>query len=495
MGGNNHHRLVLVAHVDGTLAHSIARMLEPQQSRVLQVCCAAEGSKVCADEKPRVILVDIFLPFAATRGERAGDHRATMELVQLARRNDSAVQVIGLLSGQVGLSVCCEAVLAGFGGFVDTASPSFGNELTERVNQAFARYDEVCRTQSVAPPWKELEPSSVVGISPVWRKLLWKLSRTAFISDVPVLVQGQSGTGKQILAEALHRMDPKRRRKHFATVNCAAITGTLAESELFGHCRGAFTGATSDRQGYFCSCDGGTLFLDEISELDMNLQPKLLRVLQEGKVLPVGSDREIAVDVRVIASSNKPLHQMVADGQFRLDLYQRLKVVSLQVPPLRDRLEDIPLLVGVFLKRYSHYYVGEILSVDPQVYDILGRARLPGNVRELENIIRQALVLKESGSKLEISDLPEELIEQAAGMGRQEEELIPAGIVGSLGDMLIDGKASLPELIEFFEKTLISQAVTGWQSTHSDLAKRLGLTRRTFYNKLQKYSISPNTTS
>ena len=495
MHGSNDHRLVLVAHVDGTITSDISQSLEARQCRVEQTCCAAEASKYCASEKPQVILVDIFLPFAATRGERATDHRATMELVQLARRADSAVQIVGLLNGQVGLSVCCEAVLAGFSGFVDTSSLSFEKDLADRVAQGFARYEKLRQSQSAAPPWKELDVSSVVGISPAWRELLWSLSRTALIGDVPVLIQGQSGTGKQVLAESLHRMDPKRRRKRFATVNCASITGTLAESELFGHCRGAFTGATSDRLGYFRSCDGGTLFLDEISELDMNLQPKLLRALQEGKVLPVGSDKEHSVDVRVVASSNRPLHQMVTDGQFRLDLYQRLKVVSLQVPPLRDRVEDIPLLVGAFLKRYAHYYSGEILSVDPQVYGVLQRARLPGNVRELENIIRQALVLKESGTQLEISDLPEELIEQAAGLGQVEDELIPAEIVGSLGDMLVDGQTSLPELIEFFEKTLISQTIIGWRSTHSELAKRLGLTRRTFYNKLQKYSISPNTIS
>ena len=310
------------------------------------------------------------------------------------------------------------------------------------------------------------------------------------ISDVAVLVQGQSGTGKQVLAESIHRLDPKRNGKHFATVNCASITGTLAESELFGHCKGAFTGATSNRQGYFRSCDGGTLFLDEISELDMNLQPKLLRVLQEGRVLPVGSDREYAVDVRVVASSNQQLDQLVVDSRFRLDLYQRLKVVSLAVPPLHERLEDVPLLVNAFLKRYDHYYSGQIRSVDPQVYDILTQARLPGNVRELENIIRQALVLKESGSRLEISDLPEELIAQNASRPERQETLIPAEVAESLGRMLTNGDIELSQLVETFEKTVISEAMGSWNSTQSELAKQLGLTRRTFYNKLQKYAIA-----
>jgi len=486
---------VLVAHVDGTLANDISRTLRAHRYKVLEACCAAEGLKHCAKQHPTVILLDLFLPPTATRDVPASNTKAATELLRTVRRADNTVQVLALINGQVSLSVCCQSVLDGFNGFLQSSAPSFQQDLIDRVSHAFDRRQQVNRVRSSPPPWELLDSQGIVGVSPVWRKLLWQLWRTARISDVPVLIQGQSGTGKQLLAEAIHHLDPKRRSKHFATVNCSAITGTLAESELFGHCRGAFTGATSDRQGYFRSCHGGTLFLDEISELDINLQPKLLRALQEGKVLPVGSDREYSVDVRVIASSNKPMAQLVADGDFRLDLYQRLKVVSLSVPPLRDRLEDIPLLVNAFLKRYSHYYSGQISSVDPQIYGIFSRARLPGNVRELENIIRQALVLKESGSKLEISDLPEELIAQAAAGPARQEDLISTELAGAFGKMLLDGQASLPQLIEFFEKTLITQAMDSWTSTYSELAKQLGLTRRTFYNKLQKYAIAQPSSS
>ncbi len=484
-------RLVLVAHVDGTLASDISRTLRVHRYKVLEACCAAEGLKLCAKHQPAVILLDLFLPPTATREISASDTTAATELLRTVRRADNTVQVLAILNGQVSLSVCCQSVLDGFNGFLQSSTSSFQRDLIDRVARAFDRRRQINRLHSSPPPWELLNSHGVVGVSPVWRKLLWQLWRTARISDVPVLIQGQSGTGKQLLAEAVHSLDPKRRSKHFATVNCSAITGTLAESELFGHCRGAFTGATADRQGYFRSCNGGTLFLDEISELDMNLQPKLLRVLQEGKVLPVGSDREFTVDVRVIASSNKPMAQLVADGEFRLDLYQRLKVVSLNVPPLRDRLEDIPLLVNTFLKRYGHYYSGQISSVDPQVYDIFARAKLPGNVRELENIIRQALVLKESGSQLEISDLPEELIAQAtAASPAGQDDLISSQLAAAFGRMLLDGQTNLPQLVEFFEKTLITQAMDSWTSTYSELAKQLGLTRRTFYNKLQKYAIT-----
>ncbi len=487
--------LVLVAHVDGTLAADISRTLRANRYKVLTAGCAAEALKYCAKHRPDVILLDLFLPPTASGDVPAAKTKAATQTLRTVRRADSTVQVLALINGQASLSVCCQSVLDGFNGFVQSSAPSFHQDIIDRVSRAFDRHRQVNRLSSSPPPWELLDSHGIVGISPLWRKLLWQLWRTARISDVPVLIQGQSGTGKQLLAEAIHHLDPKRKSKHFATVNCSAITGTLAESELFGHCRGAFTGATSDRQGYFRSCNEGTLFLDEISELDINLQPKLLRALQEGKVLPVGSDREFTVDVRVIASSNKPMAQLVADGDFRLDLYQRLKVVSLNVPPLRDRPEDVPLLVNAFLKRYSHYYSGQITSIDPQIYGVLSRARLPGNVRELENIIRQALVLKEAGSRLEISDLPEELIVQAAARPAQQEGLISTEFAGAFGRMLLDGQTDLPQLVEFFEKTLITQAMDSWTSTYSELAKHLGLTRRTFYNKLQKYSIAQPSSS
>lgn len=487
--------LVLVAHGDGVLTDSISRSLRGCRYKVLNACCAAEALKHCVRQRPAVILLDLFLPATASRAVSAENTKAATELLRTVRRADNTVQAVALVDGQASLSVCCQSVLDGFNGFLQSSAASFEQDLIDRVSRAFARHQQVNRDRSAPPPWELLDSQGIVGVSPVWRKLLWQLWRAAQISDVPVLIQGQSGTGKQILAEAIYHLDPKRRKNHFATVNCSAITGTLAESELFGHCKGAFTGATSDRLGYFRSCNGGTLFLDEISELDINLQPKLLRALQEGKVLPVGSDREYSVDVRVIASSNKPMSQLVADGEFRLDLYQRLKVVALAVPPLRDRLEDIPLLVNAFLKRYSHYYSGQIDSVDPQIYGILGRARLPGNVRELENIIRQALVLKEGGSRLEISDLPEELIAQAAARPARQEDVISAELSEAFGKMLFEGQASLPELVEYFEKTLIAQAMDSWTSTYSELAKQLGLTRRTFYNKLQKYAIAQPSSS
>lgn len=318
-------------------------------------------------------------------------------------------------------------------------------------------------------------------------KLLFQAKRAAIISDAPILIDGESGTGKQLLAEAIHRMDPKRKKSPFLTVNCAAVTGTLAESALFGHRKGAFTGATEDRPGYFRAADRGTILLDEISELDKPLQPKLLRVLQEGCVLPVGDDVECKVDVRVIAACNRPLPVLVTKGEFRLDLYQRLNVISLTVPPLRDRPEDVPLLVQFFLRRYASYYPHSIESVDERVYEVLAQSIGSGNVRELENAVRQILAFKTAGTHIELSDIPPGLIEKQVA-SRAEAETVES-LASVVVPIVRSGRMSLTEMLDEFEAMILREALARSSGTHAELARRLGLSRRTFYNKLRKYGL------
>jgi transcriptional regulator with PAS, ATPase and Fis domain len=303
-----------------------------------------------------------------------------------------------------------------------------------------------------------------------------------------VLIYGESGTGKQLLAETIHRLDAKRGGHRFLSVNCAAISGTLADSALFGHVKGAFTGATEDRQGHFRAADGGTLLLDEIGELDLALQPKLLRVLQEGLVLPVGADEEVPVDVRVIAATNRRLAAMVAEGRFRLDLYQRLNVIVLEIPPLRERPEDIPALVQFFLKKYADYYHGSITHIDPRFYDELARRTLTGNVRELENVVRQVLAFKHGGDRIDLSDLAavEAPAMPAAGL---RSELLPHELVEEGRRLIEAGRVSLADFMDEVERRFLSEAMKTSNGTHVDLAKRLGLSRRTFYNKLRKHRL------
>jgi transcriptional regulator with PAS, ATPase and Fis domain len=235
------------------------------------------------------------------------------------------------------------------------------------------------------------ERFAIVGASAPVVRMLALVDRLA-AADVPVLVRGETGSGKEGVARRLHSKSA-RAKGPFVAVDCGAIPATLIESELFGHVRGAFTGAERDRPGHFVSAHGGTLLLDEIGELPVDLQPKLLRVLQDGEVRPVGGSSSRKVDVRVVAATNRDLEKACREGRFRSDLYYRLAVVEVQVPSLRERLDDLPLLVDHFVRRISSEMGREPVAVEPDALAALARHRWPGNVRELENVLRRALAL------------------------------------------------------------------------------------------------------
>jgi len=385
-----------------------------------------------------------------------------------------------ILLTQNGLSIeaCCSAIKLGVKHFVDTDAADWKDRLTRLLEEPAAT-----AAPQASDPKVLLDTVGIRAISPAMQELIVQVYRGAQVSDATVLIHGESGTGKQLLAEAIHRLDPKRGKLAFIPVNCAAITGTLAESELFGHTKGAFSGATDARLGYFRTANKGTIFLDEISELPLHLQPKLLRVLQERRVMPVGADKEEPIDVRVIAATNISLQEKVAKGEFRLDLYQRLNVIHLSVPPLRQRTEDIPLLVQHFVRKYQHYCTQTIREVDPQVYELLKRKAGAGNVRELENIIRQTLVFKSQGDRIELADLPRHLFESPDEP--ESRELIPTAIADNLVAQIRSRRLTLKEAVELFEKTIIQQAAKhSPEMTKVELAKVLGLPRRTLYYKL-----------
>lgn len=388
-----------------------------------------------------------------------------------------------------GLDACCQAVTLGVCGFVEWSEAGAEAALLERVEQAMDRYSAVLQEHAELQKGQIFDETGLAGQSRLMADLLLQARRAAMISDVPVLIHGESGTGKQLIAEAIHRLDPKRKTLPFLSVNCAAIHGALAESALFGHVRGAYTGATEARQGYFRAAGGGTLLLDEVSELEPALQPKLLRVLQDGKVLPVGADAEVDVRARVIAASNRALPALVESGAFRLDLYQRLNVISLYVPPLRDRAEDVPLLVQFFLRKYASYYAAGIGEVDPRVYDVLAQSIGSGNVRELENTVRQVLAFKTGGHRLELTDLPADLLERRrSAMGGNDQ--VFSALAGAVCWMIRDGRWTLQQMLDEFEHLAIREAVEASHGTHAELAERLGITRRTLYNKFRRYGLS-----
>jgi two-component system response regulator HydG len=315
----------------------------------------------------------------------------------------------------------------------------------------------------------------MVGNGPAVRRLKEMIALVA-PTEATVLISGESGTGKGLLARALHGAS-LRRTKPLVEVNCAAIPETLIESELFGHEKGAFTGADRPRKGRFVMADGGTLFLDEIGELPMPTQAKLLRVLQDGQVQRVGSDNALIVDVRIVAATNRNLENMVKEGTFREDLFYRLNVVAIEAPPLRQRVEDIPVLAQHFLSRFGEKNRKEVKGITPQAMDLLIHYGWPGNIRELENAMERAVIMLQ-GEYVSKKELP------AAIQGGELHgcaEGTPSGEANTLRGAA--GAATLEDI----ERNTILRTLRELGGNKSEAARRLGITRRTLKLKLRKY--------
>lgn len=286
-------------------------------------------------------------------------------------------------------------------------------------------------------------------------------------SDATVLVLGESGTGKELIARAIHYNSP-RKEKSLITVNCPSVPDTLLESELFGHVKGAFTGAIKDRKGKFEIADGGTIFLDEIGDLREELQAKLLRVLQEQEFERVGDSSPIKVDVRVIAATNKDLEQRMKEGKFREDLYYRLSVIPIQIPPLRERKEEVPYLVDFFVYRYGNQ---KSIDIDAEVIKVLQKYDWPGNIRELENVIERAIVLA-TDNRITVNSLPSHITQQAAGRSKPSENFIKDDI-------------SLEEA----ERQIISQTLKRTSGNRSKAARILKIPRHVLLYRMKKFGM------
>ncbi len=319
---------------------------------------------------------------------------------------------------------------------------------------------------------EKFEEGKIVGESPVIKKLI-DMAKQIAGSAATVLIQGESGTGKELFAHMIHDHSP-RKGKPFITVHCAALTETLLASELFGHERGAFTGATERKIGRFERADSGTLFLDEIGEISEETQVKLLRFLQEGEFERVGSSKTMKVDVRLICATNKDLKSEVAAGRFREDLFYRINVIPLTIPPLRERGQDIPLLANYYVRYFSRQNQKKISGIAPEALQKLQSYSWPGNIRELRNIIERAVVLAKS-DKIELQNIPDDL-EGSSVIKRPSESLQKAET---------DNGVRLTAL----EKLAIERALKNVNGNKSLAAKELGISRRTLYRKLEEYNI------
>ena len=444
---------VLVIDDEKGIRETLSLILGMENFEVEAVENAPEGlSRLDAAEAFDFIICDIRLP-----------GMGGIEFLKEARTRDIETVII-MISAYGTMENSIEAIKAGAADYIN--KPINSEELMLRMRMAEerqklkARNDYLERELGMAGDTGEL-----IYTSSKMDEVM-ELCRKASQFRTTVLITGESGTGKELVAKAIHAGGP-RKDAPFVAVNCAAIPETLIESELFGYSKGAFTGAENARRGLIEEADGGTLFLDEISELPMLLQPKLLRVLQEGEIRRLGDTKILKVDVRVIGATSCDLERDVADGKFRNDLYYRLNVFPVRVPPLRERKEDIPALVAHFIAKYGRHVNRRVSGVAPEVISELSSYDWPGNVRELENVVERAIILSDSEYITRIDKL-------AAGSG-------PGA---AIKDWM--GRLSFNEARQEIERAYIERALAETGGNRTRAAKVLGISRRSLLYKLKE---------
>ncbi len=439
-------------------------------SRGFQVVTASSGEETlerASTERPDLILLDVVMP------EPNG--------YEVAKRLKSDPELryitVVLLTGKDELP----DILRGFENGADDyiCKPYQSAELIARVHAALRVRKLYSELRDVKLVNRQLQAKlgegvgfdSIIGKSAAMGELYQMMAKVVD-SDVPVLITGESGTGKEMVATALHA-NGARKDKPFVVQNCSAFNENLLESELFGHVRGAFTGANRDKQGLFEVADGGTFFLDELGEMSPALQVKLLRVLQDGTFMPVGGTKQKRVDVRIIAATNRDLEAMVKQGTFREDLYYRLNVVSLRLPPLRQRSGDVPLLTEFFLKKIADKSKQGVKSITPDAMSCLESYHWPGNIRQLENEIQRACVM--SGKETIIN----------------RECLSPtvAGVEAPVTKIVSSADRPLKEVLDQVERELIEKAISRCDGNKSEAARQLGIARSNLIAKCREYGL------
>jgi DNA-binding NtrC family response regulator len=430
--------------VDALMRHFERRGYEPTGAYLVGEAEKAIDESLKAQRPFAAIVTDLQLP--------DGDGRT---IVKLAREKLPRTPVV-VMTGSRSVSGAAESMRLGAITVLEKPVPL--DALESEVKQAIADRGELDDALNAA------SRAGIVGNSAAIRAVL-DVILLAAPTDATVLIEGETGTGKELVAQALHRLS-RRAKGPLVAVNCAALPENLLESELFGHVKGAFTGASESRIGRFRQAEGGTLFLDEIGEMPVGVQAKLLRTLQQNEVQPVGADKAVKVDARVIAATNRDLEKAVADGKFRADLYYRLNVVPLELPPLRDRPEDIPTLAAHFLR-------GKNRRLSPQALEALQRHSWPGNVRELQNLLERLAVLRPEG-ELQLMDLPVEI--------RSVPATAEAVVSKSLPPEGVDLYAVLAEV----EDRLIHEALDRAQGNRNQAAQYLGLNRTTLVEKIKR---------
>lgn len=446
---------------------AIEQLLLLRGYEVITAASGTETLKKAREESPDLILLDVVMP------EPNG-----YEVARILKADPELRYVpIVLLTGKDELEDIIRGLDEGADDYI--CKPYNSHELlarihaTVRMRKLYGELRDVKRANRrlQARMGEEFSFTNIIGRSPTMKSLYDMMSKVVE-TDVPVLITGESGTGKELVATALHVNGP-RREKPFVVQNCSAFNENLLESELFGHVKGSFTGASRDKQGLFEVADGGTFFLDELGEMSPALQVKLLRVLQDGTFMPVGGVKQKQVDVRVIAATNRNLEEMVRAGSFREDLYYRLNVVNLRLPALREREGDIPLLVEFFLSKLSGGPGRERKEIEPDAMAALEAYSWPGNIRQLENEVQRAIVM--SGKEKSIS--PSCLSPAVAG----------GGVSAAPHAGASDGK--LKDVLDSVEREMIVSALKRCEGNKSEAARQLGISRSNLIAKAQSFGI------
>jgi two-component system nitrogen regulation response regulator GlnG len=465
---------LLVVDDEAPILHAFRRLFREPEVQLLTAPTAAEGLALLAKHRPDAVILDINLP-----------GQSGLEAYGKLRQIDARVPVL-FITGHGTTDQAIEAMKLGAFDFL--LKPLDIKTLRDLVGRAF-EISRLMRVPALVPeqagPAETPDSDVLIGRCPAMQEVYKAIGRVA-PQNVTVLILGESGTGKELVARAIYQHS-KRAHAPFLAINCAAIPETLLESELFGHEKGAFTGAERKRIGKFEQCTGGTLFLDEVGDMAPLTQTKLLRVLQEQRFERVGGSETIQTDVRLIAATNRDLERLVAEEEFRSDLFYRLSIFTITLPPLRERMDDLPLLVDHFLRRFSRELGKEVRRVAPETYEALGKHAWPGNLRELQSVLKQAL-LRATGPILLPDFLP------PLGPAESARGAAPDGSPdwdGFIRRRLDDGAQDLyAELLEQVERHLLTRVLNHTGGNQLQAAKILGITRGSLRTKIRALGIT-----
>jgi DNA-binding NtrC family response regulator len=480
---------VLLADDELTMVQTVSELLRQEGHEVLPFTNGPAAVSAVASQSPELIITDLYLDKTRAHG---------LEILEKARAlNPPAIVIVITAFGSIETAV--EAMKLGAFDYLE--KPFKVDELKLAVSRALSYNAAISETAFLRKQLKKkYHFSQIIGSAPKMQDVFKMIERVAD-TESTILVLGESGTGKELVARALH-FNSRRQHAPFVPINCSALPENLLESELFGHRRGSFTGALNDKKGLFQEADGGTIFLDEVGSMSAMLQSRLLRVLQEREVRRVGDNTSVYVNVRVVAASNEPLEKRIKEGSFREDLYYRLNVIPIHLPPLRERRDDIPLLAAHFLRNKSASREGREVQITRRAMDVLCAYDWPGNVRELENAIERAVTLCE-GDIVRIADLPPSLLQKVnvpSGTDESQDAAalpkLPEAAMYPLGATLGNGddRPSMPLPTEPFkplknflrdqEVTHLTRALEQSGGDKEQAALLLGVSLATLYRKL-----------